>query len=60
MTKKDYELMAEVLERESKSGEKRLIQVSYENIVDCLAVAFAQDNPMFNRTKFLTACGITE
>ena len=53
MTRKDYELLAGVI-----GG------MTYLNLIDCATIAhdFAdqleQDNPRFNRNRFLEACGV--
>lgn len=72
MTKKDYELIARAL---ASSKPKSWIQLADEGkdwtytyeleeqwseIRDALADAFAQDNPHFDREKFLTACEVVE
>ena len=60
MTKKDYELIAGVLNTEYtgyKLGwEREAIRIT----IIGLAEVFEQDNPKFDRNKFLEACGIKE
>lgn len=53
MTKKDYELIARVIQ-ENEGDDLR----SHNYLVGSLAYAFEQDNPRFDRNKFLQACGI--
>lgn len=66
MTKKDYELIARVF-----NGSKQFLQfkddkLSYHNgkwdehdtLARNLAMALAQQNPNFNKSKFLEACGL--
>jgi hypothetical protein len=60
MTRKDYVLLAKVL-RESKTGEFiDAFPVSGEemrlDIIGRIATMLQQDNPRFNREKFITAC----
>lgn len=57
MTKKDFELIAEVFAHHRKSYGNRTDSVTLELIND-LAEALEQANPRFNRTRFLEACGI--
>ena len=59
MTKKDYELIANVINGCVKydtgelTGKQMLVEVSYQ-----LAEFLKQDNPRFDKNKFITACGI--
>jgi hypothetical protein len=50
MTKKDYEAIAECI-RESGIDEKVI-----EDLENALAGYFKQDNPRFDRARFLAAC----
>lgn len=62
MTQKDYVRTAELLEEcmplndldESYNAE----YIQWQNTVENLAHGYEQDNPKFNKTKFLQACGI--
>lgn len=66
MSKKDYILLAQAL----KNGQpdSRLIQPEYwqtactqwKITVKFLSDSLAQDNPRFNRAKFLQACGYND
>lgn len=73
MTKKDYQLIAKAIKlaidynrtqsgRMSASEEYRMAHVDYivedESVAINLAALLQEDNPRFDRTKFLTACGI--
>jgi hypothetical protein len=65
MTKKDYELVAKVINKELAGSWALSTQVQKEDMVQAtkdiiygLAVAFQTENPLFNRSKFLTACGL--
>ena len=55
MTKKDYELIAEALNFETKSKVQKNVR---ENAVYRLGVRLHKDNPRFNWDKFIVACGI--
>jgi hypothetical protein len=59
VTKKDYELIAGVMERLSadfnNGGEDT---VSLSLVAEELATALADTNPRFDRARFLTACGV--
>lgn len=52
MTKKDYQLIADAVRQMFSLGDNHLY------VADMLAVKLAQDNPKFDRDKFLTACGV--
>lgn len=56
MTKKHYEMVAKILKRENTrvGGDDGMI----ESIATLLAIEFKLDNPNFDRTKFLKACGV--
>lgn len=55
MTKKHYEAIAVIL-KSFNSG--LLTNVCIKPMAKHLAEYFEQENPRFNRDKFLTACGI--
>lgn len=59
MTKKDYELIAEVFAHHRKSYGGRTDSVTVELIND-LADALKDDNPLFDRYKFMVACGLED
>jgi hypothetical protein len=53
MTRKDYELIAEVIATAwHGSGELKF------HLSNQMADALADTNPLFNRDKFLKACGV--
>ena len=58
MTKKDYELIASVIkgcvvyDNGKMTGKEMLVELSYQ-----LATFLKQDNPRFDRNKFIEACG---
>jgi hypothetical protein len=51
MTRKDYELIARVLNRFQHDG-------GHVEICETMADDLATTNPLFNRARFLTACGV--
>ena len=61
MTRKDYKLIAEVLSRAIKNWEG-FEQERPEEVISMIAKTLSsqliQDNPRFDRAKFLTACGV--
>lgn len=57
MTKKDYELIAKAI-RPTHNGYFEL-DANACQLVYVLADALQSDNPRFDRTKFLEACGVT-
>lgn len=54
MTKQNYELIATTIKKMYSLGDNQMY------VADMIAVALAQDNPKFDREKFLKACGVTE
>ena len=73
MTKKYYELLVQALKGERELIDHELIVVNglqvtesagkrkeWANITKILADSLAQDNPRFNRAKFLQACGYND
>lgn len=60
MTKKDYVLIAEVVTRfheTSFDGKTRISDGHAENLADMFALALKETNPLFDTTRFMTACG---
>ena len=59
MTRKDYELIAVVISNLSADfthgGEDT---VSLSLVAEELAIALAATNPLFNRDRFIAACGV--
>lgn len=57
MTRKDYVMIAEVLKRSSEGGifEKPL---PIKDLVYRFADKLHQDNPRFDRERFMEACGL--
>lgn len=56
MTRKDYQLIAKVFNDFSKVID--LNETVGAEIALCLADDFANDNPRFDRARFLEACGV--
>lgn len=63
MTKKDYELIARVL-NDTNKFQQDFIEVSARQVLDQVAANLATqleaENPLFDRTKFLKACGLED
>jgi hypothetical protein len=51
MTRKDYVMIAEVFARSAGDDLAKLIALN-------LADKLAEDNPRFDKARFLTACGV--
>lgn len=65
MTKKDYELIAKTLNhaREYEGNapdDKKIIITLLDVLADDLSEELAEDNPRFDRNRFLKACGVDE
>jgi Fe-S-cluster formation regulator IscX/YfhJ len=58
MTKKHYEAIAQVINDEIRPYSPEAVQSTTYNVINNLADYFADDNPKFNRERFLEACGI--
>lgn len=61
MTKKDYQLIAGVL-KQSLADDQAIMQLHQNALTataKAMAEALAAENPRFDRTKFLEACGVT-
>ena len=60
LSKKDYEaIAAELAAAHEVDTDKRAVD-AVERIAEGLARYFADDNPRFNRARFLRACGVME
>jgi hypothetical protein len=57
MTRKDYVAVADILSGYSNA---MIDNFWWEDLVNDFALMFAEDNPNFNRKKFLEACGNLE
>jgi len=62
MTKKDYEAFAEILNYTYQKSAQYLKKPDrlIEHLAEDIATILAEDNPRFDRERFLTACGMTE
>jgi len=58
MTRKDYILISDELYAARQVDYDKHAVNAVDRIIEGLASIFARDNPRFNRTKFLTACGV--
>ena len=60
MTKKDYELIARVLDSSAQAQAVNPFTGKniYVELVEDFAKALQETNPRFNREIFLTACGV--
>ncbi len=63
-TRKDYKVIAKIIKGQKEFADvfvaKQLVIQRISDIADGLADYFAEDNPRFNREKFLVACGLME
>ena len=58
MTRKDYQAIAEAI-KSTLHDNVPAVDIAY-TIAANLADVFAADNPRFDRSRFLAACGINE
>jgi hypothetical protein len=58
MTKKDYVRAAKIVNAERIPGFVKMTDEIREEIAHAFAHFFADDNPRFNKTRFLEACGV--
>jgi hypothetical protein len=61
MTRKDYVLIAQVIKTQIEMSDKfqeELSKVGAQNIAYDLAWKLSEDNPRFDRARFLVACGV--
>lgn len=54
MTKKDYELIADTLSRSDRTNWR-----GYIDLCEDFAIALSATNPLFDKQRFLKACGVT-
>ncbi len=57
MTRKDYVMIAEIINRNSTSGNESTY-IQFARMAEDLATELQNDNPRFDRDRFLTACGV--
>ena len=60
MTRKDYELLAEVIRTSRKVTTGETALVSVEHLANTLATELEIENPRFDRARFLSACGLED
>lgn len=60
MTRKDYELLAEVIRTSRKVTTGETVLVSVEHLANTLATELEIENPRFDRARFLSACGLED
>ena len=60
MSKKDYEKLAEALQRAKPSRPSPGSMRVWEDAVDEIAAVLAADNPRFDRVRFRAAAGVVE
>ena len=58
MTRRDYVLLANVINARLSARPDQEKAEAYRLIANDLADALATDNPRFDRARFLTACGV--
>jgi hypothetical protein len=59
MTKKDYELIAENMQRSKPlATASEAVHMQWGACITVLATALQKENPKFDRFKFLRACGM--
>ena len=56
MTKKDYVLIADVLQQVKANIDKELTRYQYAQLCEYFADGLQDTNPLFNREKFVLAC----
>jgi hypothetical protein len=57
MTRKDYELIAKVINRNTVSLSESAF-IDFAKMAEDLATELETENPRFDRQRFLTACGL--
>lgn len=57
MSKKDYVLIARVINAQRRHFKHNMAFEALDVISEQLSLALAEENPRFNRDKFLNACG---
>ena len=58
MSKKDYELIAEIFRKNKPNCITQ--KINWDNLVKAMAESFAQENPRFNKSKFIMFCNKEE
>ena len=58
MSRKDYNKVAEILATANINADHEAATNTLMNVASDLALYFKQDNARFDRSRFLTACGV--
>lgn len=58
LNRKDYKAITEIVKKNTVRTSEIMVCVKRANMVYDLADYFAQDNPRFDRDRFLEACGL--
>lgn len=58
MTRKNYVAMAELIKTEVDNAMSPQQVEGMKSVISALATALKRDNQAFDRTRFLTACGL--
>jgi hypothetical protein len=58
MTRKDYQLIADVIKQTYKNEDRQVAEVAIQNVAVSLAAELKKDNPNFKPALFLKACGV--
>jgi hypothetical protein len=58
MTRKDYQLIADAINLSKWSSGNDIHLETIRTVAQDLATKLAQENPRFDRARFLTACGV--
>jgi len=56
MTKKDYELIADILQQTKANIDNKLSRYQYAQVCEYFADGLEDTNPLFDRERFLLAC----
>lgn len=58
MTRKDYVAIAAGIRAEVEAGPNKNGSTALQRVAERIAEVMAQDNPRFDRARFLKACGV--
>ena len=56
MTRKDFDLIANVLAECHRTSRNRVDQSNVDHVIEEMADALVKTNPRFDRERFVTAC----
>lgn len=60
MTRKDYKLLAEAIKHVVNVFDRSQERTAIIAVVDALGIVLKRDNPNFNSSTFIDACGLGE